>query len=95
MFGIDRNKCRSSEGGSPNGPFDLTVLPDGESAKVVSVSGGPEAVGRLESMGILPGAVIQKRSSALRRGPIVVGRGGTQLAIAFATARGILVEPVR
>jgi Fe2+ transport system protein FeoA len=43
----------------------------------------------------MPGSVIEKKSTALRRGPIVVGRGGTQLAIAYSIARSILVEPIR
>lgn len=83
------------EEGSLSSFLNLTGLPDGESAKVLGFSGVSEFVGRLESMGIMPGTVIEKKSSALRRGPIVVGRGGTQLALAYSIARGILVEPLR
>ena len=75
--------------------LNLTGLSDGQSARVVGFSGGPDLVGKLESMGIMRGAVIEKKSSALRRGPIVVGRGGTQLALAYSIAQGILVELLR
>jgi Fe2+ transport system protein FeoA len=75
--------------------LSLASLPDGESARVLALSGGGEAVARLESMGILVGTVIEKRSSALRGGPIVVGRGSFQLAIAYAIAKAVLVEPLR
>jgi Fe2+ transport system protein FeoA len=87
-------------GGIPSGgrgegePLDLTCLRDGESARVVGLRGGPESTGRLEAMGIGPGAVIAKKSSALRRGPIVIEKGSTQLALGYRMAEGILVEPI-
>jgi Fe2+ transport system protein FeoA len=82
----------SEHAGEP--PFALTSLADGETARVVGFSGGGSAAGKLESMGILPGTILEKKSAAFRQGPIVVARGGTQLALAYAIARGILVEPV-
>jgi Fe2+ transport system protein FeoA len=78
-----------------SGALDLTSLADGEAGRVVGFTGSSEAVGKLESMGILEGSVIEKKSAAMRHGPIVVARGGTQLALAYGIARGILVEPVR
>jgi Fe2+ transport system protein FeoA len=72
----------------------LTALADGESGRVAGLTCGPVAVGKLEAMGILVGVVIEKKSSALRRGPVVVGRGLVQVALAYAIAKGILVEPI-
>jgi ferrous iron transport protein A len=74
--------------------LDLTCLADGESARVVGLRGGGEASRRLEALGIGIGSVISKKSSALRRGPIVVERGRAQVALGFELARGILVEPI-
>jgi Fe2+ transport system protein FeoA len=75
--------------------LSLAALSDGESAKVLGFSGGAALAGKLGSMGIMPGAIIEKKSSSLRRGPIVVGRGATELALAYSIAEGILVEPLR
>jgi Fe2+ transport system protein FeoA len=72
--------------------FALTSLADGESGRIVAFNCGREALGKLESMGILVGVEIEKRSSSLRRGPVVVGKGRVQVALAFAIAKGILVE---
>jgi Fe2+ transport system protein FeoA len=83
------------EDGSGPSSLNLTGLSDGESATVVGFSGEASMAGKLQSMGILPGSVIEKKSSALRRGPIVVGRGGTELALAYSIAQRILVEPLR
>jgi Fe2+ transport system protein FeoA len=72
----------------------LTALADGESGRIVRVSGSATIKSKLEAMGILVGAVIAKKSAALRRGPVVVERAGSQLALAYAIAEGIVVEPM-
>ncbi len=90
MFGKSRIIERTAEGES----LDLTGIGDGESVRVVGLLGGLETVGRLEAMGIGLGAVIAKKSSALRRGPIVIEKGSTHLALGYSIAKGILVEPV-
>jgi Fe2+ transport system protein FeoA len=94
VFGADSGGAR--EGGPEIGTerLDLTGLPDGTPGRVVGLLGGREAVGRLEAMGIGIGSVIEKKSSALRRGPIVIGRGSTQVALGYGIAKGILVEPI-
>jgi Fe2+ transport system protein FeoA len=74
--------------------LDLTGLRDGESGTVIALQGSREAVGRLEAMGIGLGAVIEKKSSTLRRGPIVIEKGRTQLALGYWMAKSILVEPI-
>jgi Fe2+ transport system protein FeoA len=75
-------------------PLDLTGLRDGESARVVGFHGGREVGGRLEAMGMGLGSIIHKRSSSLRRGPIVIARGSSQVAIGYAMAQGVLVERI-
>jgi Fe2+ transport system protein A len=73
---------------------ELTRLADGEAARVVGFAGEADGA-RLESMGILVGSIVEKKSTALRNGPVVVERGRTQLALAYCIAQGILVEPLR
>jgi len=86
LFGKDRE--RSEERGALN----LSMLSDGESARVVGLLGGREAAGRLEAIGIAVGALIKKKSSALSGGPVVVESGSTQVAIGRGMAREVLVE---
>jgi Fe2+ transport system protein FeoA len=74
--------------------LDLTAIRDGESVRVLRLRGGREALGKLEAMGIGPGAIIEKKSSALRNGPIVIGKGRVQLALGYDIARGITVERI-
>ena len=72
--------------------LDLTEIRDGESVRILRLQGGREAIGKLEAMGIGPGSVIQKKSAAVRHGPIVIGKGNTQVALGYEIARGIAVE---
>lgn len=74
--------------------LDLAGLGDGISARIVGFRDENAAVAKLEAMGIRLGAVIEKKSSALRRGPIVIEKGSTQVALGYGIARGILVEPL-
>jgi Fe2+ transport system protein FeoA len=98
VAGKDRSGEIDAEGAvTKPGAFTLalTALADGESARIVGLSGSRSTMGKLEAMGIAVGAVIEKKSSALRRGPVVVGKGTSQLALAYAIAERILVEPLR
>ncbi len=95
LFGRGRERRRFDEGPGPGrggSRLELPELPDGESARIVGVEGGREAAGRLESMGIIVGSTILKKSSALNGGPIVVESGGTNLAIGRGMASKVLVE---
>jgi Fe2+ transport system protein FeoA len=74
------------------GGMALTALGDGEAARVTGLREDSSAMGKLKAMGIMPGAVIEKKSSSLNKGPVVVVRGATQLALAYSIAQGILVE---
>jgi ferrous iron transport protein A len=90
LFGKGREVDEESVGEG----LDLTCLRDGESGRVVGLRGGREALGKLQAMGIGVGAVISKKSSAARRGPIVIEKGRTQVALGYGIAKGILVEPI-
>jgi ferrous iron transport protein A len=74
-------------------PLSLVDIDIGTSARVVELTGGRQLAGRLEAMGILPGAVIVKKSAAMMRGPVVVQKGGMNVAIGYGMARRIMVEP--
>jgi Fe2+ transport system protein FeoA len=75
-------------------PLALTALADGESGRILRLPGSVAARSKLESMGIFIGAVVAKKSGAFRRGPVVVEWAGSQMALAFAIAEGIVVEPL-
>jgi DtxR family transcriptional regulator, Mn-dependent transcriptional regulator len=82
-------------GGSVNRErIDLTVLDKGASACVVRVEGGGKEAGKLDAMGIVPGAIITKKSASLMQGPIVLAKGATQVAIGYEMARHIIVKPI-
>jgi ferrous iron transport protein A len=87
-------KGREVEGKCVGDSLDLTSLRDGESGRVVGLRGGREALEKLQAMGIGIGAVVAKKSSAARRGPIVIEKGRTQVALGYGIAKGILVEPI-
>jgi ferrous iron transport protein A len=94
LFGKGWKAGEKTEGKAGIPALDLTGLCDGASGRIIRLLGGRDTVGKLEAMGIGPGTVIEKKSSALRRGPIVIEWGGTQVALGYGIAKGILVEPV-
>jgi ferrous iron transport protein B len=61
---------------------------------VIEIQGGTQATRKLEEMGVIPGVIIEKKSAALMRGPIVITKGETQFAIGYGMAQKILVAPV-
>jgi Fe2+ transport system protein FeoA len=77
-----------------DGELVLSRVPDGTFARVLCIRCGEGMQDRLDSMGIIPGAVIEKRSSTLRRGPVLVSKGPMQLALAYDVAERIVVEAV-
>ncbi len=72
---------------------NLTRIGNGKAVRVIEIQGEDEAARKLEEMGVIPGAVIVKKSAALMRGPIVITKGETQFAIGYGTAQKILVIP--
>jgi ferrous iron transport protein A len=71
---------------------DLTQLEEGESGRIVLISGGHGLIRRLESLGVRGGKSVTKVSSQLLRGPITVRIDGFQVAVGFGMAKKILVE---
>ena len=74
---------------------DLSQLREGESGRVVLISGGHGLIRRLESLGIRVGKRVTKISSQLMRGPVTVRIDGFQVAVGFGMAKKILVETER
>jgi Fe2+ transport system protein FeoA len=91
---IEVGKSDGRESGGGLSTLALTDLADGESGRIVRLSGDERSVGRLKAMGLVAGARVAKKSAALRRGPVVVEGGGSQLALAYEIAAGVLVEPL-
>jgi Fe2+ transport system protein FeoA len=98
MTDMLRKHAKNSEaGGQKDGSgagATLSQLRTGQSARVMSVNGGADIVGRLRAMGVLPGAVVTKKSAMPAGGPVVLEREGTQFAVGRDMADSIVVEPI-
>lgn len=79
---------------NPGNRIDITQLTSGESAKVVELNDNGEIISKLEAMGIIPGAVVTKKSAISSRGPIILEKNMVQFAIGYDMAQRIIVEPV-
>ncbi|HRY12720.1 MAG TPA: fused ferrous iron transport protein A/B [Syntrophomonadaceae bacterium] len=73
---------------------DVTQLSNNQAGRVTEVQGGQQLVAKLENMGIVPGVVVVKKSSSLMKGPVVLEREGSQFAVGYGMAQGIMVEPL-
>jgi Fe2+ transport system protein FeoA len=49
----------------------------------------------MEAMGMVPGTIITTNGAGIMKGPIVLKKDRTQIAIGYGMAQKILVEPVR
>jgi Fe2+ transport system protein FeoA len=74
--------------------IDITQLSNGTSAKVVELDENNEITSKLEAMGIIPGAIITKKSAIISKGPIIIEKDFIQFAIGYDTAQKIIVEPL-
>jgi len=63
----------------------------GQSGRVVQISGGRRMAIHLQSLGIMPGKIVTKVSSAFMRGPVVVVVDRAQVAVGFRMASAIIV----
>ena len=63
----------------------------GQSGRVVQVSGGRGMTTHLQALGIMPGKIVTKVSSAFMRGPVVIVVDRVQVAIGFGMASSIIV----
>jgi len=79
---------------NPGNRIDITQLTSGESAKVVELNDDGEIISKLEAMGLIPGAVITKKSALPSKGPVILEKDRVQFAIGYDMAQRIIVEPV-
>ena len=70
----------------------LADMTDGQNARIVEVHGGRGMHHRLQLLGIRPGTIVKKISSALRPGAVVVQVGSSQAAVGYGVANKIIVE---
>lgn len=79
--------------GPPGAATSLAELAAGRSARVLEIRGGTALEGRLAALGIVPGAVVVKKSAISAHGPIVVEKGAVKLALGYGMGQRILVVP--
>ena len=82
--------CENPDGGVP-----LTCLPEGAKAVVTHTSGGLGVVRRLSEMGLTPGCEVTLKRKCSFRGPIEVEVRGAALALGYALASEICVQPLK
>jgi Fe2+ transport system protein FeoA len=74
--------------------MNITQLHTGKQAKIIEIHGGREAIGRLNALGIVPGATVVKKSAAILHGPIVLEKNSMRIALGFGMAKKIIIKPV-
>ena len=77
-----------------NVPVNLAELPIGKSAIVVELEGSKKALVQFETLGLIPGARIEKLSAAILHGPIILKKDLTKFAIGYKIAKKVLVAPI-
>jgi len=77
---------------SPNRQITVAQMAAGEEGRVIQLTRGHGLARRLEAMGIRPGKLIIKVSSAFMRGPVTIKVDRAQIAIGFGVSGKILVE---
>jgi len=70
----------------------LAALPDGTTARLVTVQGGLGLRSRLMAMGLRPGATVRVIHNG-GRGPFVVATGESRIVLGRGMARRVLVVP--
>ena len=70
----------------------LGVMRTGDSGIVVRLTGGQNAIDRLEALGIRQGKRITKLSSMFMKGPITIKFDSVQVAIGYGMANKIIVK---
>lgn len=73
--------------------MDITQVERGTNVKIINILGGRGIAQRLETMGIIPGRTIRKKSNAPMHGPVILETDTMQVAIGYGMAKKILVEP--
>lgn len=75
----------------PSNWVTVNQMHAGQSGCVVQVSGGCGMTTHLQALGIMPGKIVTKVSSAFMRGPVVIVVDRVQVAIGFGMASRIIV----
>ena len=81
-----------------NGPGDrvdtvsLAQMRQGQSGTIVQVAGGHNLSRKLDALGIIKGQTITKVSGQWMRGPVLLRRSNTQVALGFGMARRVFVR---
>lgn len=71
---------------------ELSKLRNGQSGRVVNITGGIGIISKLEALGIRKGIIVTKKSALIARGPVIVLAGGTEIAMGYGMASKIFVE---
>ncbi len=74
--------------------INITQLENGKSATVLELNDNSDTMRKLLAMGIIPGAVITKKSAIPAKGPIILEKDRVQFAIGYNMAQNIIVEPL-
>lgn len=72
--------------------IDLTMLANGEVGTVAGVNGDDTLAHRLHALGLWPGAVVERLTSAPFGGPLLVRLHGFRLALRRSEARRVTVH---
>ena len=72
--------------------IDLTQVESDTKGRVVKILGGQRMLRKLETLGIRIGCEIEKVSSHMMKGPVIVKIGNTRAAIGHGMAKRIIVE---
>ena len=72
--------------------MNLSELPEGTTAKIVSIGGGGIARQQLRELGLFPGDAVRLVRYAAFGGPLLVECRGTQIAIGRGIAGQVQVE---
>jgi len=70
----------------------LADVETGAPVRIIAIQGGRGLVGRLCSMGLVPGTEVQVVGGR-RGGPVIVGLRGCRIAIGCGMAHKVMVEP--
>ncbi|MEN3183455.1 MAG: FeoA family protein [Atribacterota bacterium] len=72
--------------------LSLAEMETGSKGEIVRIDGGEGMVKRLWVLGVVPGKKIEKVSSIIGRGPVVIRLGQQEIALGRGVAQRILVK---
>ena len=93
MSKSDSNKKQADSMGNTFGKrISLARMRAGQKGKIIRISGGHGAAGKLGALGIRQGEEIKKISEQWMKGPVLLQHGNSQVALGFGMASKVLVE---